>query len=48
MIGCDEGGTARYVIGRRTTTVQVWLDACAWTDGVPVDGYLSVADGGSG
>ena len=47
VIACDGGGTARYVTGA-DETVQVWLDACEWTDGVPVDGYLSVADGGSG
>ena len=47
VIGCDEGGSARYVMSG-DDTVQVWLAGCAWTDGVPVDGYISVPDGGSG
>ena len=47
VVGCDEGGSARYLIDSEGT-VQVWLAGCAWTDGVPVDGYLSVTDGGTG
>ena len=47
VVGCDEGGTARYLIDQEWT-VHVWLEDCAWTDRVPVDGYISVKDGGSG
>jgi pimeloyl-ACP methyl ester carboxylesterase len=47
VVGCDEGGTARYLISQ-DETVHVWLEDCAWTDDVPVDGYVSVADGGHG
>lgn len=47
LMGCDGGGTARYLISQ-DETVHVWLDACEWTDGVPVDGYVSVTDGGNG
>jgi hypothetical protein len=45
--GCDAGGTAHW-----TTTddgsVRVQLAGCALTPGVPLDGSLTVADGGSG
>ena len=47
VVGCDEGGTARYLIGA-DETVHVWLEACEWTDGVPVDGYISVTENGNG
>jgi hypothetical protein len=47
VVGCDEGGTARYLIGA-DETVHVWLEACEWTDGVPVDGYMSVTENGNG
>ena len=43
VVGCDEGGTARYLISQ-DETVHVWLEACEWTDGVPVDGYISVTE----
>ena len=47
LIGCDEGGSARYVMSG-DDTVQIWLAGCEWTEGAPVDGYISVPDGGSG
>lgn len=47
VVGCDAGGTARYLIDQ-DATVHVWLEDCAWTEDVPVDGYVSVADGGVG
>ena len=47
VVGCDEGGTARYLISA-DETVHVWLEACEWTDGVPVDGYISVTENGNG
>ena len=47
VLGCDDGGSARYLIDP-DGTVQVWLAGCEWTDDVPVDGYVSVTDGGNG
>jgi pimeloyl-ACP methyl ester carboxylesterase len=47
VLGCEEGGSARYVISN-DHTVGVWLAGCAWTAGVPVDGYVSITDGGAG
>jgi hypothetical protein len=47
VLGCDEGGSVRYLISQ-DRTVHAWLAGCEWTDGVPVDGYLSITDGGAG
>ena len=46
-IGCDAGGTAQYD-DFSGDTLQVTLDACAWTPQAPVDGELTVTDGGAG
>jgi pimeloyl-ACP methyl ester carboxylesterase len=47
VLGCEAGGSARYLISQENT-VHVWLAGCAWTPGVPVDGHVSITDGGSG
>jgi hypothetical protein len=46
-IGCDAGGVAEYRIDE-DDVVQVTLDGCAWTTGVPVDGRVSVTEAGTG
>jgi pimeloyl-ACP methyl ester carboxylesterase len=45
--GCDAGGTAHVSLDR-DDAVHVRLTGCALTPGVPVDGTLTVADGGTG
>jgi hypothetical protein len=45
--GCDAGGTAHFT-ATDDGTVHVRLVGCALTPGVPVDGTLAVADGGTG
>jgi hypothetical protein len=45
--GCDAGGTAHFTVGG-DGVVDVALAGCALTPGVPVDGSITVADGGSG
>ena len=47
VLGCEYGGSARYVISE-AGTVGVWLAGCEWTDGVPVDGFVAVPEGGTG
>jgi pimeloyl-ACP methyl ester carboxylesterase len=46
-IGCDRGGSARYVLDP-DSTVQVTLADCEWTEGVPVNGTVTVEDDGFG
>ena len=43
-IGCDAGGTARYRASG--DSLEVTLDDCAWTPDVPLDGSVTVTDGG--
>jgi hypothetical protein len=45
--GCDAGGVA-HVSATDDGTVHVRLVRCSFTPGVPVDGTLAVADGGTG
>nr|WP_281372154.1 alpha/beta fold hydrolase [Modestobacter versicolor] len=45
-IGCDAGGTATYALGG--DDLRLTLAECAWTADVPVDGELTVAEGGFG
>jgi hypothetical protein len=45
--GCDAGGTATATAAA-DGSVQVRLEGCALTPGVPVDGSITVADGGTG
>ena len=45
--GCDAGGTAHFTVAE-DGAVDVRLDGCALTPGVPLDGSITVADGGSG
>jgi pimeloyl-ACP methyl ester carboxylesterase len=45
-IGCDAGGSARYELDGHDLHVR--LENCAWTPGVPVDGDITVAGGGTG
>lgn len=45
-IGCDAGGVVRYELHR--DDVRVTLEDCAWTPDVPVDGEVTVAEGGTG
>ena len=47
VLGCEEGGSVRYLMGE-DALLHVWLAGCEWTDGVPVDGYLSITDAGYG
>lgn len=46
-LGCPAGGSAEYRM-TMAGTVRIALEACAWTPGVPVDGVVTVADGGTG
>jgi hypothetical protein len=47
VLGCEEGGSARYVISD-DHTVGVWLAGGEWTKRGPVDGHVEIADGGAG
>ena len=46
-IGCDRGGSARYELDL-DGDVQVTLDECTWTEGVPVNGSVTIEDDGFG
>lgn len=46
-IGCDRGGSAHYEVDQHDD-VQVTLDECEWTEGVPVNGTVTVEDDGYG
>jgi hypothetical protein len=45
--GCDAGGTAHFTVAG-SGSVRVRLAGCALTPGVPVDGSITVAQGGTG
>jgi pimeloyl-ACP methyl ester carboxylesterase len=45
--GCDAGGTAHFSVGG-SGSVRVRLTGCALTPGVPVDGSITVPEGGTG
>jgi len=46
-MGCSAGGTVRYELDW-LGTMRAELTGCAWTPGVPVDGTVTVDDGGMG